>query len=336
MRIYDYWVQTGSRVKSPDGMEYWLSAWGGSNRDVDDAKAQALKSVEATRQKLQENGSLNGHYEYGHDRSLKEKVIERFGDSEHPYAAITRNRYGALVLNSARVFFADVDREQTVQVPDKAEFNAELARKKKSTQSGPISSDRTLTDRLFGWLKSSCREQVRRSKQFQVDRYNNERDKLLKLAEEERVEQERLAFERFKAFHEKFPALSFRVYETAAGYRVLVTNQTLDTSSDESSNWLDELGSDKLYRTLCEKQQCYRARLTPKPWRLPDFESRVFEPNPQNNDKPWLKKYENLSKDFSVCRLVETYGDGAVVDGVADVLEIHDSYVLNGAADQLA
>ena len=324
MRIYDHWAKTGSRAVTPDGHKLWLVAWGGSNQDVVDAEAVASKSVEAMQQRLTEKGFLSGFYDYDHDRSLKEVVIERFGDSENPHAAITRNRYGALVLNSARVFFADVDRNE-MYVPPELESRRHLI---KAGENPDSTKKRGFLSRLFG----------RKTSTLKAD--SDDGMELLQRAAQQRAEQETLIFERFKTFNAKYPELSFRVYETAAGYRVVVTSQTVEPDSKESTEWLDALGSDKLYCKLCEKQECYRARLTPKPWRLPECKSKVFYPNGQYAERygleNWLEKYEEQSKNFSVCKLKESYGGGVVVDEVAEMLKIHDKYVFSQGMEELA
>ena len=326
MRIYDHWARDDSQATAPDGQRYWLVAWGGSNSDLSDAESEASKSIQAMQQTLNKNGYLKDAYEYEHDRPLKESVIERFGDIETPYAAITRNRYGALVLNSVRVFVADVDRAKTVYVPEESRSEH---KPRTSSLSSPVAKNQGILSRLFGWVKKGVDDSRARN-----------REKLIEQAEAERLEQEALAFARFDAFHSKFPSVSFRVYETAAGYRIVVTNQTIETDSAESSLWLDELGSDKLYTRLCKKQQCYRARLTPKPWRLPDCTTEVFYPSEQyvneNGLEAWLKRYDEQSREFAVCRLVKSYGDELVIDEVAKVLSVHDKHVLGYSTQPLA
>ena len=61
--------------------------------------------------------------------------------------------------------------------------------------------------------------------------------------------------------------MRLRVYRTLLGYRVVLTNQTVLASESKSIQLLKDLGSDKLYVSLCRSQDCYRARLTPKAWR---------------------------------------------------------------------
>jgi hypothetical protein len=59
----------------------------------------------------------------------------------------------------------------------------------------------------------------------------------------------------------------WRVYRTRSGLRLLVTQNLFDANSDVVNRVFEALGSDPLYRKLCNSQNCFRARLTPKPWR---------------------------------------------------------------------
>ncbi len=61
--------------------------------------------------------------------------------------------------------------------------------------------------------------------------------------------------------------LGFRVYRTRAGWRYLCTTQTFDPAANSTQLLLEALQSDPNYRLLCQIQNCFRARLTPKPWR---------------------------------------------------------------------
>jgi len=314
MKIYDHWAKADGRARTPDGSIWSLVKWGGSDVSVDDAKAEAEKNLSNLQDRVTRDDLRNVFY-YVSAAPVLEPVIERFGDHNAPYAAITRNRYGALVLNAANVFFADVDLDIGFTVPQETEYNSGHPEKAGFFQ------------RLFGGKHKS-------------DDSDTDRQNLLDQYEKKKAVEQKKALGVFAEFHAQFPSLSFRVYETAAGYRVMVTSQTVDVLSEDSEKYLSALASDKLYRQLCKQQQCYRARLSPKPWRLPGIISTVFYPDGQHELSSkltgWLKQYDEASKAFSVCKLAESYGDGTIADEVANVLEIHDQYVLNASASRLA
>ena len=50
-------------------------------------------------------GATTHQYLYGSRQPLREEIIRYLGDDGRGYAIITRNRYGALVLNTAQVPF---------------------------------------------------------------------------------------------------------------------------------------------------------------------------------------------------------------------------------------
>ena len=77
----------------------------------------------------------------------------------------------------------------------------------------------------------------------------------------------------------------WRLYRTAAGYRLLLPNVTrgiyrdsfvVDPQRFDWQGWGD-IPVDAMYRQLCLKQGAWRARLTPKPWRLETGDEAVCE-----------------------------------------------------------
>jgi hypothetical protein len=64
----------------------------------------------------------------------------------------------------------------------------------------------------------------------------------------------------------------YRVYRTCKGCRILCTSMALGDWFEDERHWhakmfLRFVHSDPAYIALCQRQHCYRARLTPKPWR---------------------------------------------------------------------
>src|SRR5690606_34611000 len=125
------------------------------------------------------------------------------------------------------------------------------------------------------------------------------------------------------------PELGIRLYRTPGGYRAIVTSHTIPPKSDESRQLLTALGSDPLYVRLCEQQECYRARLTPKPWRIglqvPDIQSfpRIDE-QAEREMEAWIKRYEHASRTWAACEFIADFGVKTVHPDVAPVLAWHD------------
>ena len=63
------------------------------------------------------------------------------------------------------------------------------------------------------------------------------------------------------------PGWGWRIYRTRAGLRLLATHDIFEADGPIAQAVFESLGADPLYRKLCQAQKCFRARLTPKPWR---------------------------------------------------------------------
>src|SRR2546423_6277310 len=75
------------------------------------------------------------------------------------------------------------------------------------------------------------------------------------------------AMARIENWTGKNPEWGWRVYRTRSGLRLLATHGLVDANSEIANRVFDAVGADPLYRKLCNTQKCFRARLTPKPWR---------------------------------------------------------------------
>jgi len=102
----------------------------------------------------------------------------------------------------------------------------------------------------------------------------------------------------------RFDKESYRVYRTHSGCRVICTSRTFEHPEDAyfAKRFMVFLKADRKYVTLCDAQECYRARLTPKPWRMGDG-------------------------DHHVCNLVDTIGS-IVLPCFESQLAMHDEMTL--------
>lgn len=95
-------------VEGPKRRPYRLESWGWSDRSVAAALEVARRRLSDVAARIA-SGDLSRKYPYG-ERPLREEILRTFGETGAPNeAVVTRNRYGALVLNTARVPFIDVD-----------------------------------------------------------------------------------------------------------------------------------------------------------------------------------------------------------------------------------
>jgi hypothetical protein len=109
MFIPRFWSKIDSSAQSPDGGTVLFSSRRGSQLSQEDALAQAQQAAARIAERIRTGEGLPEKYAYG-SRPMCEEVLREIQDDRGDLAAaITRNAYGSLVLNTARVMFIDVD-----------------------------------------------------------------------------------------------------------------------------------------------------------------------------------------------------------------------------------
>lgn len=283
MRLARYWVREKGEFewRRKPGQ---AGCWGWSEESEEEAREMSRSRTAKLVAWLSDTlagGDAGMGIEYDYDtRPLREEILQEFEDDDREtIAAVTRNRYGALVLNTDSLVFLDRDIERP-----------------------PVS----LSTVLPRWAR-----------------------RLFKIADPEpEAARELRALESIHAWAETQPGVGIRIYRTAAGFRVLLTNRSIPADTTEAAELLNSADVDPLYAILCEKQESYRARLTPKPWRIGlrrpgrvwPFESARDEQAFQE----WLGNYESTRQNFAVCRLVETIGPDETLEQHAPLIELHD------------
>jgi hypothetical protein len=267
MNIPRFWARATADVQRPRGGAMELAAWGWSTTGKSDAEDKARQRLDALITRVRQGLELPRGYGYA-ARALREEIVQELRAPDGGAAGIvTRNGYGALVLNTARTMFVDVDLPQAP---------------------GGLR-------RLFG-------------------------------AKPTAGEAETLA--RLRATLAAHSIGSFRIYRTAAGFRVLATDPLFTPAGPEAESLMTAAGSDPAFLKLCRVQESFRARLTPKPWRcgrrLPPNRHPREDPGSRQTFAAWLADYEAACRDKAVCRLVESVGGDRVHREVAPLLELHD------------
>jgi hypothetical protein len=251
MKIYKHWVVEKSKI-TIDGKAQEITCYGGSNLSVEEARARAREKAEKIERKIEGERHLFDSYE----AEIREEILRIIDD----HSAITRNRYGASVLNTEKMMILDID--------------------------GP----------KIGFLDL-----------FKKDS-RSDKDKI---------------FDMVRKLATKYQGYAFRLYETFQGARVIVLGRDFDPRDRETKRMMDEFNCDPLYTFLCIKQGCYRARLTPKPYRMKMRGYKVKFPREGDDSEfqQWLAQYEANSRSFNVCRFVEQLGTS---QPLTDVVYLHD------------
>ena len=255
MKIYKYWTVEKQKILI-DGVGQEVTCYGGSNISVEDARGQAKEKA----QKIQRKIAGEKHLFEDYESEIREELLQTIDD----HSVITRNRYGARVLNVERLMILDIDK------PKVAGGLGGLFKKKDT---------RSPKEQIFEMVKTLA-----------TTKYQN---------------------------------LSFRIYETYQGARVIVLGREFDPRDGATKKMMDEFNCDPLYTLLCIKQGCYRARLTPKPSRmkLKGYKVKYPREGTDSEFQRWVSEYENMSRSFSVCKLVEQVGASHYV---TDVVRLHD------------
>ncbi len=125
------------------------------------------------------------------------------------------------------------------------------------------------------------------------------------------------------------PGYGFRFYQTRAGYRLLFTSHHFDPLSNETASIFEQLGADPLYRRLTRKQESFRARLTPKPWRI--GQRRPPNSFPRRGEQSeafqsWLARYDAACQDYATCSYIDRFGPETIIPQLQELVDLHDRH----------
>jgi len=142
-------------------------------------------------------------------------------------------------------------------------------------------------------------------------------------------ERARGRIDRFLASH---PRWRFRLYRTPAGMRVAATHATLDPRSREVAECFQALGADAVYVRMCQKQNCFRARLTAKPFRIgigdhirPRYPVWPVPPETLPGRLAWIGNYEQRAAGYAACRFLGEAGTALISGTAMELIELHDT-----------
>jgi hypothetical protein len=258
MRIFQYWTRIEGSI-AVDGQTQKVHAFGGSNLSAQAAACDAERRLDAVRKRAAGEPVRD---EESYEVDIREEVLARIDDKN----AVTRNRYGAAVLNSEEVLFIDIDE------PRLGFLDLFRAR--------PTGERRT----------AMIVAQVKKLMMTSLD----------------------------------LRGLGVRLYETHSGVRAIVTGRNFDPKAAATEKLMRCFNADRLYSHLCQKQGCFRARLTPKPFRMKCRTHKVVFPRAdaaqEADHRAWVVEYDQVRQKFATCRLLCSIGH----DVRDPIVERHD------------
>jgi hypothetical protein len=326
MNIPRYWADHRLQEKR-SGRQVTVRRWGWS--DTSEAEARSVAEARAKEaiariwsgEPLRRREPLET---YGNDEGMpiREEVVSRF-----PHAVITRNRYGSLCLNTPNVLFADVD--ATFRDPLRVNWGGCLLIVLASVALG-IWQQSVWIGALVGigvpWLWSAVNRRIRARRRPRLEA-------------EARAEK----LDGIRAFVAAHPAWCLRVYETPAGFRLLAMHDLFDPRAETTKTALEAMNSDRRFASLCLLQNCFRARVSPKYWRMGYRPAESlpkskwpFPPEHLPRRRKWVEGYDRLAGGFASCRFLEQLGDGGLHPEAEEVRRIHDELCRAGSGLPIA
>ena len=149
---------------------------------------------------------------------------------------------------------------------------------------------------------------------------------------------EKTAIETLRRVLEEHGNCGAYVYRTAGGLRYLLTLDKAEPDRDDVAELMKRMGADPLYTSLCRIQKCFRARLTPKPWRCGFYPIKIEFPCEnqalRNDIAHWRAGYRKSIVGHAVCEYLGY--EGSEVECSPEfkrVLEFHDQ--VTGAHSRL-
>ena len=313
MIVPQYWAEARLKEKLPN-RQITVRRFGWSDVSQEEAQTNAdARTAEAMEHALRGENIQRREprvaYNGAEGVPIREEILSRHGD-----VIVTRNGYGAQCLNTPDVLFADVDFREAAPFGGCCLFTPIVmagafavglwtATPKKAilyAMAALVIIPTLILGLHKAWvfLRGGDRKIARRR------------------------------YDRFAASN---PDWRMRLYETPAGLRVLVMHRTFDPTEQAVTDFFHALKVDEIYALMCRNQRCFRARVSPKPWRI-GMSQHI---RPRRTAWPvaaeylparagWVREYESKSRDFSSCSFLSESGTGPVHPSAQAVQELHD------------
>ncbi|SFM69732.1 hypothetical protein [Marinobacter zhejiangensis] len=312
MIVPQYWAE--AKVKDRiSGAQVTIKRFGWSDDSEAAAEAHARQRAEEamTRARAGERVRRVDHkltYNGAEGLPIREEVVSRDGET-----VMTRNVYGALCLNTPDVLFADIDFPQNP--PTRLTFAIVLIVLVLAAALAVAAGSGWLFVGVAGlglWGSGGLART------------------LVRWHERRHGGQPALVRSAVETYAQRHPDVHLRLYRTPMGYRVLAMHTTYDPMSEDSRQLLLALKADPLYLQMCRNQKCFRARVSPKPWRIglerltPRPGIWPIRPERMPARNAWIQDYSKKARDYAACRFEASYGSRTVDPKAERVRVLHD------------
>ena len=322
MIIPRYWAEAKIKTRIA-GRSYTLKRFGWSDQSVAAAQRHAEQRVAEAIEKINAGEHIRRiehkvPYNGAEGLPIREEII-----AQHDDVMITRNGYGALCLNTPDVLFADIDFAESSQLT--VHFAAFFMLLLLSI---------AVSAYFMSWMILVIGLII----SFLFTRVFAKSLSTLQRRFITTPEQRSLAL--IRNFSQQHPHWHLRVYRTPKGYRILAMHQIFDANGKEAQLMFEAIKADPHYVRMCKNQNCFRARISPKPWRIGMNRLRlgIWPVDPQDLAirEAWVREYEQHAKHYSSCRFVEQFGSQIVNAKAKQVQLLHDQYCKSGTHLDLA
>lgn len=308
-----HWAEARHQHRAK-GKQVTVRRFGWSDLSIADAQTMAEARAEEALQRIlsgepSDRREKKVPYNGAEGVPIREEILSRHGDT-----IISRNSYGAHCLNTPTALFADVDHDSR---PPSAWFTWSFI--------GLL-----CLSAMMGWQWHSVGVALMGAFISLLSASG-----LASGVHAANVRRqggaESIARRRIAAFLTDHPGWAVRIYRTPAGLRVLATHQPFSAEQPEVEAFFKAIGADPQYARMCQRQNCFRARLSAKPWRIgiaAHMRPRpgVWPVNPEHLPvrKAWIAQYEAKAASFAACQFLGTLGSGVEHIDIRPVIELHD------------
>ena len=351
MPIPRFWASAVNPAVKPNDSGYLL--WRSSPYSVEAAQEEVNRVAMGVAEKLKSPQTLRGFF--SRINSLpqdgysvhREKLLEEYKDEQgRTYAFLTRNTMGARVLNCRNLMIFDWDIEPDLPSGCLASFFYFLKyvfcrgfSQKEAARIKQERADRQTMIQKNPWLNIPFCQNMTHGGLGRLHQIMACRPPLYRyLNQWSLVENARPIdmLSRLLDYIATHPQWSVQIYQTAGGWRGIVTHAPFDPLDESALTLMKQFRCDPRYILFCRRQCCFRARVSPKGFRCGFQYSKIewefrfrypWLPDDKESEEKYEKgvqQYEEKAAPYSVCRYLGTLGSGIIAPELLPLIKLHD------------